>query len=379
MPKPGWPGRALLAVLTRLPPSPARTPDRLPAHPAGLAPASGETEVDAAAVYRATAPAGGNPQPDHPARHRESDGASDAYTANCAASGTRSAPPPSGVCCAPPASVPASRHTVSGRRSSKPRPAACSPPISSMPTPSAWQRRYALFIMEVRTRTIHILGVNAPHHRMSHSAGPAVPVATRRSRRPIHSHHPPPGREIHRHLRRRVRQRRHHRGQGPSTQPQLQPTRRTLHPLSMGRVHRPCPALRPWPRHDKDAEILALRHQLTVLQRQTDKPKLTWPDRALLAALLHPFPRVRLRQLHLFVSPDTVLHWHRELLRHCHAKASHPKRPRRPRTIRSIRALVLRLAREIPAGATGASTANSPPSASSSPPAPCGTSSRSTA
>ncbi|WP_407646059.1 hypothetical protein [Actinacidiphila oryziradicis] len=78
---------------------------------------------------------------------------------------------------------------------------------------------------------------------------------------------------------------------------------------------------------EKDLETLALRHQLVVLQRQVDKPQLTWPDRALLAALLHRLPRVRLRQLHLIVSPHTVLRWHRELLRRRHAKASRPKRP----------------------------------------------------
>lgn len=42
---------------------------------------------------------------------------------------------------------------------------------------------------------------------------------------------------------------------------------------------------------DKDIEILALRHQLAVLQRQIDKPQLTLPDRAFLAARRHP-PRV---------------------------------------------------------------------------------------
>ncbi|CAG6395266.1 Integrase core domain-containing protein [Actinacidiphila cocklensis] len=106
--------------------------------------------------------------------------------------------------------------------------------------------------------------------------------------------------------------------------------------------------LLPMSSHEKDLEILALRHQLVVLQRQTGKPQLTWPDRALLAALLHHLPRERLRQLHLIVSPDTVLRWHRKLLRRRHAKASRPKRPGRPRTVRSIRVLVLRLVHENP-------------------------------
>jgi putative transposase len=41
---------------------------------------------------------------------------------------------------------------------------------------------------------------------------------------------------------------------------------------------------------DKDIEILTLRHQLAVLQRQTSKPRLTRADRVLLAALLHRLP-----------------------------------------------------------------------------------------
>jgi putative transposase len=97
---------------------------------------------------------------------------------------------------------------------------------------------------------------------------------------------------------------------------------------------------------DKNIEILTLRHQLAILQRQIDRPRLTPPDRAFLAALLHRLPRPRLRQLHLIVSPDTVLRWHRDLLRRHHATASHPKRPGRPPTVRSIRILVLRLAKD---------------------------------
>jgi putative transposase len=99
---------------------------------------------------------------------------------------------------------------------------------------------------------------------------------------------------------------------------------------------------------DKDIEILALRHQLAVLQRQTGKPRFTPADRVFLVALLHRLPRSRMAQLHLIVSPDTVLRWHRDLLRRRHARRSRPRRRGRPPTVRSIKVLVLRLARENP-------------------------------
>jgi putative transposase len=101
---------------------------------------------------------------------------------------------------------------------------------------------------------------------------------------------------------------------------------------------------------DKDAEILALRHQFLVLQRQLgpDRARFTPADRALLAALLHRLPRGVLRRLHLVVRPDTVLRWHRDLVARRHAQRSRPRRPGRPRTVHSIRALVLRLVRENP-------------------------------
>jgi hypothetical protein len=74
-------------------------------------------------------------------------------------------------------------------------------------------------------------------------------------------------------------------------------------------------------------EILALRHQLAVLQHHVDKPRFTPPDRAFLAGRLHPIPRPTLRQFRLIVSPDTILRWHRDLLLRHQARASRPKRP----------------------------------------------------
>src|SRR4030081_356875 len=97
---------------------------------------------------------------------------------------------------------------------------------------------------------------------------------------------------------------------------------------------------------DKDIEILALRHQLLVLQRQAGKPTFTDTDRAVLAGLLHHLPLNKLRHLLLLVRPDTLLRWHRDLLKRRPPATCRPKRRGRPPTIRSIRALVVRLARE---------------------------------
>ncbi|MCZ4103864.1 integrase, partial [Streptomyces sp. H39-C1] len=72
---------------------------------------------------------------------------------------------------------------------------------------------------------------------------------------------------------------------------------------------------------DKDAEILALRHQITVLQRQLgkDRVRFTPGDRAFLAALLHRMPSEALPKIRVVVRPDTVLRWHRDMVARRHA------------------------------------------------------------
>lgn len=65
---------------------------------------------------------------------------------------------------------------------------------------------------------------------------------------------------------------------------------------------------------ERDAEILAFRHQVLVLQRQIDRPRFTETDRTALAVLSAVFDRRRLGEVLLIVRPDTVLGWRRRLV-----------------------------------------------------------------
>ena len=60
----------------------------------------------------------------------------------------------------------------------------------------------------------------------------------------------------------------------------------------------------------KEVEIVVLRHELSVLRRQTRRPELTATDRVFLAAASRLLPRARWRSF--FVTPDTLVRWHRE-------------------------------------------------------------------
>jgi putative transposase len=96
----------------------------------------------------------------------------------------------------------------------------------------------------------------------------------------------------------------------------------------------------------KDAEILILRHQVAVLQRHIQAPRLSWADRAILAALARLLSGGALRQLRLIISPRSLLRWHADLVRR---RWAYPRRtPGRPRTAAAIRALVLEMARDNP-------------------------------
>jgi putative transposase len=102
-------------------------------------------------------------------------------------------------------------------------------------------------------------------------------------------------------------------------------------------------SLRPRSEDFKELEIVVLRHELSVLRRQARRPQLTTTDRLFLAAASRLIPRSSWRSF--FVTPTTLLRWHRRLIAR---RWTYGGRTGRPPIGGEIRALVLRLARENP-------------------------------
>jgi putative transposase len=94
----------------------------------------------------------------------------------------------------------------------------------------------------------------------------------------------------------------------------------------------------------KNVEILVLRHEVAVLRRQVSRPRLSWADRAVFAALAQWLSQAC--RLHRIITPATVLRWHRDLVqrRWTQPRCRIPSRS----TASELRRLVLRLASENP-------------------------------
>src|SRR6266568_3762415 len=94
-----------------------------------------------------------------------------------------------------------------------------------------------------------------------------------------------------------------------------------------------------------EAELLVLRHELRVLRWQIKRPQLAPADRMIIAAFHRLVSRSGLGGL---VKPETVLGWHRELVRRKWAAFGRRRGPGRPGLDPEIQELILQIARDNP-------------------------------
>jgi putative transposase len=97
-------------------------------------------------------------------------------------------------------------------------------------------------------------------------------------------------------------------------------------------------ALRLRSREFKELEIVVLRHELAVLRRHVARPRLEETDRVFLAAASRLLSRTSRQSF--FVRPDTLLGWHRQLVRRRWTYAG--RRPGGPAITEEVGAQVLR-------------------------------------
>ena len=90
----------------------------------------------------------------------------------------------------------------------------------------------------------------------------------------------------------------------------------------------------------KNAEILVLRHEVTVLRRDNPKPRIGWADRAVLAALARILPTAL--RTHRIVTPGTLMRWHRRMVTRKWTQ------PRSPPLAGELAELIVKLARDNP-------------------------------
>src|SRR5664280_1940674 len=94
---------------------------------------------------------------------------------------------------------------------------------------------------------------------------------------------------------------------------------------------------------DLAIEVVMLRHEVAVLHRQIVRPAMRPSDRALFAGLSRLMNRRR--RARFFVQPETLLRWHRDLIRR---RWTQPHRAGRPSIPAGTVSIIVRLARENP-------------------------------